>query len=651
MSSVTKLYAAYKAGYLGDNILDVYFSFVANIVLEKHLTTVEDVAVVDAFREKYAIDLPIPFVRQVLGVGVQNGCFVEDHGKYGIEIEKLKIYRFDAADFQHLWEQLLSEFEKSCADDGVSIDSAKIEEFVLKVLDATDELILSGEKAENGKEVLPIEFEWYTFVKKQGEIGSKLYSFIAALSASNITKQALFYSGDSSVDYSNLNVYLDSPIIFALLGMDDEVREKSYKTLLTDMQKAKCNICVLDHNFQEVDSIITRAASWATDVNYDLRKANNAARFFHDSEMNEQEISEFCEGFKNKLDELGISIKETSYDVYQDKFQEDEKELFEMVKSRYLEHGYELLPEKEESIKVDVRSIVMIYRERQGQTATKLQYAKHIMLTSNSAIANVSKKYESNRSLQAGHIPACVSVDLFGAILWLNSPIQMLAYQKQKLLADCYAFLKPSKALLDKYIRSLDEARKADEIDEKKFLFLRSHKVVLDSLMDVTKGDYARFDSNTYREVYDDIEAKAQKKYRDEIAMHDQTRKEFQEYREKSEGEKVENRQTINDLSAQISELKENERKRKEKIFERKVTILGGFITTLFAGIPYVGLLSLLELIKTKFVGITWHSFFEFGGVIVITTGLAALFAKIKSFCFKKTRAWLSKHDKTANQN
>lgn len=62
--------------------------------------------------------------------------------------------------------------------------------------------------------------------------------------------------------------------------------------------------------------------------------------------------------------------------------------------------------------------------------------------------------------------------------------------------------------MLDKYIQSLDEARNADAIDEKKFLFLRTHKVVLDSLMDITKGDYARFNSNTYLEVYDDIQEK-----------------------------------------------------------------------------------------------------------------------------------------------
>ena len=77
---------------------------------------------------------------------------------------------------------------------------------------------------------------------------------------------------------------------------------------------------------------------------------------------------------------------------------------------------------------------------------------------------------------------------------------------------DCYAFLKPDAEMLDKYIRSLDEARNADVIDEKTFLFLRTHKVVLDSLMDITKGDYARFNSNTYLEVYEDIQEKTQKK-------------------------------------------------------------------------------------------------------------------------------------------
>ena len=182
-----------------------------------------------------------------------------------------------------------------------------------------------------------------------------MYSFVAALSASNITEQALFHAGETATDYSDLHVYLDSPIIFALLGMDDTSRTESYKQLVADMLKARCSVHVLDHNFQEVDSIIARAAGWATNALYDLRKANNAARFFHDSQMDETEISEFCDNIETKLNELGITVKETAYDVFQDKFQEDEICLFDMVKAQYLDHGYELPQEKQDSIRIEPR--------------------------------------------------------------------------------------------------------------------------------------------------------------------------------------------------------------------------------------------------------------------------------------------------------
>lgn len=635
MPNITKLFAAYKAGYLGNNILDTYFSFMANIILEEQMTVVETVAIANKFKERYSIELPLPFVKQVLGVGVQNGSFIEDHGKYGVVVNELVKYRFNATSFNTLWECLVKDFTRYSQTNEIDISSLDVNEFILNILDDADEKILSGEKVDESSGMSLPEYAWYSFIKEQGEQQTDLYSFIAALSASNITKQALFYMSETKADYSDLHIYLDSPIIFALLGMDDVSRTESYKELVTDMLKANCSVHVLDHNFQEVDSIIARAAGWATNTMYDLRKANNAARFFHDSQMSEPEISEFCENIETKLNELGITVKETSYDVYQNKFQEDETCLFDMVKNRYLEHGYELSQEREDSIRVDVRSIIMIYRERQGQTATKLQNAKHIMLTSNNAIANVSKKYESNRSSQAGHIPACISVDLFGSILWLDSPMQQLEYQKKKLLADCYAFLKPDKVLLEKYIQSLDEARNADAIDEKKFLFLRTHKVVLDSLMDITKGDYARFNSSTYLEVYEDIQEKSQKRYRDEVAAHAETK------------EKLENASSeIEDLRARLESMTETENRRLRKNFEKKVSVWGWTVTLFLVGIPYLILLVCIEIIKAQFSGVTWHTAYGIAGAIIATAIVGIFFAKGKELCFTKVRATLKKHAK-----
>ena len=400
---------------------------------------------------------------------------------------------------------------------------------------------------------------------------------------------------------------------------------------------------MLNHNFQEVDSIIARAAGWATSFQYDLRKANNAARFFHDSQMDEAQISEFCDNIETMLNDLGVTVKEASYDIYQDKFQEDELQLFDMVKARYSEQGYGLSQEREESIKVDVRSIIMIYRERQGQTATKLQNAKHIMLTSNNAIANVSKKYESNRSINSGHIPACISADLFGAILWLDSPMQMLEYQKQKLLADCYAFLKPDKTLLDKYIQSLDDARKADAIDEKRFLFLRTHKVVLDSLMDITKGDYARFNSTTYIEVYDDIQEKAQKQYRDEVAAHEQTREKMKKLEELTANEKRKNEQEIQSLNNRIASMEERDKARQEREFKKRVSRWGWFATLVLVGIPYLVLIVGIEIAKTQFTDITWRSAYGIASGAIATAIAGVMFATGKKWCFKKVQSVIKK--------
>lgn len=632
MASIIKLYAAYKAGYLGNNILDTYFSFIANMISEERLTVVEDSVIADKFKERYTMELPLPFIRQVLGCGVQNGSLIEDHGKYSVVINELVKYRFHETDFNKLWDRLIKGFSEYCQLNDIDISSLDINAFVLDILDDADEKILSGEKVDKQDSMAPPEYGWHSFIKEQGELQTELYSFVAALSASNITKQALFYAGETTMDYSDLHIYLDSPIVFALLGMDDVSRTESYKQLVTDMLRAKCSVHVLDHNFHEVDGIITRAAGWATNTSYDLRKANNAARFFHDSQMDETEISEFCDNLETKLNGLGVTVKKTSYDVFQDKFQEDETCLFDMVKDRYTGHGYELSLEKQDSIRVDVRSIIMVYRERQGQTATRLQNAKHIMLTSNNAIANVSKKYESSRSTQSGHIPACISADLFGAILWLNSPMRLLKYQKKKLLADCYAFLKPDSVMLDKYIRSLDEARNADAIDEKKFLFLRTHKVVLDSLMDITKGDYARFNSNTYLEVYENIQEKAQKKYKDEVAAHTQTQERLKKLEKNSSDE-------IDALKARITAMERNEKNRQEN----RIARWGWSATLALAGLPYLLLMVGIEKVKTQFSNI---SAYGIAGTVIATAIAGVLFSSGKKWCFKKVRSILEKQKK-----
>ncbi len=523
-NNMVKVYAAYRSGCLGDNILDTYFRFFANIIYDQHWEEIDEVVLAKTFLQRYGIALPLSFVRQVLGVGMENNSIIDDHGKYIAQKELIKAFRFKSDDFDKRWDKMRSEFGYFCKKEQIDLTGIRVDERILHSLDTLDEQIIAGDELSYEDNSDAFDFAWKKFLVFSSQKKQDSYDFIACISASNIMKQAIFFTDPVESTFDGLNVYLDSPMVFALLEMDVSERVESCKQLIEKAQAAGCNVQIFDHVFQEIEGIVVRAAGWARSPEYSIDKANNVARYFHDSNMDKQELEEFCINLEDKLVQLGITKKITSYDLSTTEFQEDTSKLNSMIEQRYKEQHQIISEEKKQSIDVDVRSIIMVYRERKGQVATRIQMSKEIMLTLNGTLANVSKNYESNQSINAGHIPACISADLFGAALWLFSPVEFANYQKKQLLADCYGALRPNKKLLTQYVESLIIARNAGEIDEKKFLFMRSHSVIYDALMNVTRGDYARFNERTYLEVYEEIQERSIQQYTEEVEAHKHTK-------------------------------------------------------------------------------------------------------------------------------
>lgn len=629
---LAKMYAAFRSGCLGNNILDAYFPFFVNIICEENWDIVDEVKVAECFEKKYHIPVPLTFVRQVLGVGMRNNSINYDHGKYRVQKDIISQYGFDSSVFDKKWTRLLEEFMSFCAAKKYDISAIDIEIRILKWIEINDETVISKDDLTAPENSDVFDYSWNKFLTEKASTDSELFEFVASLSFSNIMKQAVFYSGDGTGSFRGLNVYLDSPMIFALLGMDSTSRVSSCEYLLEKMKASGCLVQIFDHNFQEIDGIISRAAGWAISNQYDISKANNAVRYFHDSQMDEHDIAEYCESLEDKLAQMNITIKKTDYDIYGSSFQEDEKILYEMIENKYTAQSITISEEKKHSIIIDVRSIIMVYRARKGQTATRIQSSRDIMLTLNGTVANVSKDYESSRSINSGHIPACVSADLFGTVMWLFSPAELLEYQRKQLLADCYNALRPTKKLLDKYMESLSMARAAGEIDEKTFLFMRSHAVVNDALMNVTKGDYARFNERTYLEVYDEIQEIAEKKYEDEVQAHNNTRNELSSLLEMRQVDQ----KKIDVLTDDVNELKAQLSTRDKAEFDKKCRKYGWLFTLLLFGAPYIIVLVTIEIIKSLFTSCSWYSLIMIATLVIVTIVVGVLFQKVKQKCFTK---------------
>lgn len=643
-----KLYAAFKAGYLGNNILETYYPFFASILYENHSEKVDEYLLQENFYQKYNFKPTIPFIRQVLSIGIENGSIKKLANNYIADHSLLKQYVFDSSSFEEQWKKLIVELQQYYEANPTNYNIQNIEDDILKYIEKNDYKLISQTEIElKMPDVDSFEYLWVRFISSLNKLESPLLDFIASICASNIYKEALFYTVEKNDTFKNLNVYLDSPMVFALLGMDSTERSESYKLLVNDMIASGCNVQVLDNNFSEISGIIQRSATWANSTMYSISRATKVAKYLHDLEMSHEEIIEYCESIEEQLNDLGITIKETSYNLQDATFLEDETTLFNMVKEKYSEHHMGISDDKSESIQTDVRSIIMVYSERKGRTAVKVQNCGHIILTINGVLANVSKNYESNKSINSGHIPACISADLFGALLWMFSPKSVLQYQKSKLLADCYAALQPSKQLLDKYIESLESAKNLGEIDEKKYLFMRSHSMVNDALMNVTKGDYARFNDKTYLDVYEEIKSEAKKDYLDEAEKHTATLQKLQTSEEHNANLKAEKDMLLENYTAlknDFESLKTEQKEKDEKQLKTKCNVITNIVSFFVLFVPYVIILVVLEFIKSKYASEVSNAHIAIILVAVIL-GLLAVFvySKLKKCLYAFIRKVLSK--------
>lgn len=618
-----KGYAVLKSKWFSKNILDEYIPFIATIIIENKIIEIDEITLTSKLNEKYSNVFQENFVRQILSQAVIKGAIINNRGKYIVNIEEMEKYVIRKDSFDYDFDILINDFLEYAKRYQYFPSKEETKRLVYDFIDKYDDRVLYNNIEDISIDDNVFLYCWCKYIVEIKDGNQNINDFFIGLCFGNLVKNALFYARETKTNYTNLVLYLDTPMIFALMGMDSPERELSYKTLLDKAVKIGMNIRVFDQNFEEAKGIIERAARWAFSDQYNPELANKVAQFIYESGMNVEDVAEYIHDFEAKLNSIGITKEETSYIAEEHEFQADEKRLFEDIKAEYGHRAlkYNTEAEYNNSIQTDVRSLVMIQRKRAGVYSTDLNSSKYIFITTNGVIAKVSKDYTLSDELTKDKIPTCITADMFGTLLWMNYP-EKNVYFKQKLVADCKALLKASPQMIAKFNIELEKAYKHQDKDltEEKFLFLRSHPIVQKFLLDATSGDYSQFDTNTWRAVYDRIVASAEyngeKKYIEEKEKHEITKQELQQANEK------------------IEEHIETERKLTEKLdqFEgREILRRARFLAILAYAVPY-GVVS-LAIILTNNLFVNWSIKGICLGVITIIVGalLPAFYQKLEN--------------------
>lgn len=535
-----------KADYI-----DNFIPLIAGLLREKNYHEVDLNHFQADFKDRYGLTIPINALLTIFNRAKKNDLIYRNQGKIYAKQENLIEHDLSINSnnaerkFSHLIKRI-QEFAFNTFE--IELEADEIENGLLAFLKehdldilfaAKDRSVLPEVKSKNKVRYIISAFSIHAF-----DHDPQLFQFLLDVSIGHALSGAILYSELNSFSgkLKDLNIYLDTPIILNLLGFNGEHKKNSAEELIDILNEEKSNIFVLETTRGEVDSILSDCQRWLEKGSYDLEKASRALRYCHRNGLTESDVEQLLLSLDRILSEkLIISTQVPSYQ--EKEFVIDEDELEQIIFDTYdsiIEGFDKALAHRKGTIKRDVKVLSGIYRFRKGYKPKSIKDSKALFITSNTALAFASKRFESSHNGTFSTIPSCLTDVFLGTVIWLQSPQKMEAINSKKFMADCYSAIQPSESLIKKYLAEIEKLKAGNKISNDDYYLLRSHRVSLNLLESKSMGDPDAIDATSTEEILDgiieSIKAKEAKRLSDEIQTHNKTKEKLADQEQKMGG-------------------------------------------------------------------------------------------------------------------
>ena len=373
----------------------------------------------------------------------------------------------------------------------------------------------------------------------------ELFQFLADYEVGLALSNSLLHQDITSYKKftSGLCCYLDTRFILRLTGIEGIDRKLYYEEFVTTLKESGVRLYLHTHVYDEIIGIITESENWIGNSYYDPTKSSFATQYFVTESFSKSDVALFKVQLKSKLSELGVeTIDPPLYEDNQQYLCMDENDLYQRIVDNYRDRNQNFdEDEKKYTILRDVRSILSILVYRKGSFPEAMDSAGHIFITLNNSLAYISKVFYSEANQFKFCIPPCITDTFLGALVWINSPSKISTIYEKKIIADCYAALQPSQALLKRFLFELDKLKKMEKITTDQYFMLKTHKTALSLLEDKTYGDPDNVTDKTPEEIFSEL--KERFKSEERIKLH------------KVEADHQKTKQDLNNANTYISKL------------------------------------------------------------------------------------------------
>ena len=408
---------------------------------------------------------------------------------------------------------------------------------------------------------LKANYEEYYRIYKNILIGRLLASFIV----DNISV------ADSSIVFlDKLVLYLDTGIAFRLLGLDNYSTDVEYLDMISTLQGLGAQIKIFRHVYDEVYDIINGSKYWINNYLYSPANASRVSEHFISNKYTVEEVDEYLLTLEDKFVAFNIEIVDANINYDEpDALGVYEENIFKAIKEQYrLTGGYN--ENKEDTYRIDAKSIYAVHKLRKGRKYHKLSDAGHILLTTNRGIAKVARD-----CAQSGNngIAYAITDAYFSLLLFFSYPSYSDETNMRFLIPTAYHAFRPSKDLLAKMESVLKELKNKGVMTESQVFSWISNITLGEEIIAITNNDPDLFDETTPDKVMEKIKNDAKNKIENTEAQADERIKEANKKTDEALSLIIESDDKRKKLISELNNKDENEIKRlsneKSKIEKR----------------------------------------------------------------------------------
>lgn len=569
--------ALMETDLLSRDYLSNFLPYIANLLEKKKYASIEIREVIKDFKEEYGIDLPHAPMKDVLSRAVEEGIIALEHnGKYVVQKSKILQYSFLSA--QKTREQeiniLLNNFISYVKKEyDLDIDRTMAGESFIDFLDeyspreiAQENNLTDDEINRSNKSV----FLMAEFIQQCREHDLSSFSLLNNLSVAYLLTVALNF--DAPVEgrlerFKGMTIYLDTPIILRLLGLQTEELAISYKEMFENFTETLApEFRIFEHTYNELEDIIADCAKWIDNPLYDPRYANPALLQFIKKNFTRTEIELYAANLLDKLSVFNIEIDTREYYLLQEnKYEIDVVKLKERLVSIYKKNNPDYDDVRgDRALTYDINSIEKIAKLWGNKSSRSYHNLGYVFLTTNGTLSYVSRRYIKeywwNRQQEKS---PCITDSYLGTMVWLSTPAEkMKKLSRLKLLADCSAATSLSKEVLDKLYRTVEEMKKSNEINNDDYLILRAQSYDSNYLKRITYNDENEFSDGTVEQLLEHIKQKNALPYKKEI--------------EEKNNENIRLKEELEEKNRKNQQLMDDKRK-EEKIKDKNEDVINAY--------------------------------------------------------------------------